>query len=123
MHKPPTPAGLSAAGRRLWDNVLDEWDLDPTEFGLLREACLVVTRIDALEKLVGDNFIVPGQKGNPAPHPAMVEARQQRMVLYRILDKLNIKEDARVAARNRPKRGPGGRIIDPGTVTPISRAR
>jgi len=87
------PNGTKAGGRRLWLSIVDEYDLEEHELTLLREAVRTVDALDVLDKLVKDEgAIVLGPHGSKA-HPALTEARQQRLALARILAALRLPED------------------------------
>ncbi len=88
---PPPPDGLKAAGRVLWASVMDGWEIDPWERLLLLQACRCVDRLDALADIAGEaGAVVTNTKGEMAPHPAIVEARQQSIVLTRLLASMRL---------------------------------
>lgn len=83
---PPPPKGASAAGRRMWRSVLRDFELDEHELALLREAIAVVDVCERLTKLVADEgLMVEGRT-----HPGLVELRQQRIVLARLVVALRV---------------------------------
>lgn len=83
---PPAPRGATAAGRRLWRSVLEGYELEEHEVALLREAVAVVDLCERLQKLVADEgLMVEGRT-----HPALVELRQQRIVLARLVVALRV---------------------------------
>ncbi len=87
---PPPPRGSRAGGRRLWHSVVDGFDLDEHELALLTEACRTVDQLDALDTRVRrDGVIVTTSQGERA-HPALVESRQLRIVLARLLAGLRL---------------------------------
>ncbi len=74
MKRPESvPAG--SRGAALWIAATAEWEFDPFEVELLREACATVNDIDALAA------------------SAYVERRQQRLVLSRLLGQLALPTD------------------------------
>ncbi len=88
---PPPPGGLKAAGRVLWSSVMDGWEIDPWERLLLLQACRCVDRLDALAEIAGaSTAVTTNSKGDQAPHPAIVEARQQSIVLTRLLASMRL---------------------------------
>jgi len=102
---PRAPAGLAATGRRLWRSVLDEYDLDTHEELLLREACRCADRLDALAEIAGaSTAVVTNGKGDQAPHPAIVESRQQAIVLSRLLASMRLPSGEADGALARPQR-------------------
>jgi hypothetical protein len=103
-----TPAGLKAAGSRLWRQVSADYELDEHEEAILLEACRtrdVLTQLDARARL--DGPLLDSPQGLKA-HPAVVEARQQRIVLARLLTSLRLPsgDEAGRPARRPPFRGP-----------------
>ena len=92
--KPPTPKGSGASGRRLWREVLDQYELEEHELALLREAVRAVDQLDQLDQLDAvvrpDGLVFRGGKQGPRVHPAAVEARQLRLVLARVLAALRL---------------------------------
>jgi len=88
---PPPPDGLKTAGRLLWSSVLDGWEIDPWERTLLLQACRCVDRLDDLaEAAAASTAVTTNAKGDQAPHPAIVEARQQSIVLTRLLASMRL---------------------------------
>ncbi len=88
---PPPPDGLKTAGRLLWASVMDGWEIDPWERLLLLQACRCVDRLDALAEIAGaSTAVTTNSKGEMAPHPAIVEARQQSIVLTRLLASMRL---------------------------------
>jgi len=88
---PRPPAGLKAAGKRLWRSVLEGWDVEPWEEMLLLQACRCADRLDELAAIASTaTAVVTNAKGDPAPHPAIVESRQQSIVLTRLLASMRL---------------------------------
>src|SRR3954465_3932488 len=82
MTKPPK--GCGAAGTKLWNAVLEEYELEEHELLLLREMVRTVDTLDALEaRVAADGVLLHSSQGDRA-HPALVEARQQRITLARL---------------------------------------
>jgi hypothetical protein len=98
------PANLSGNGQALWITVHEKFELEPHEITMLAEACRAQSRIDELEAIADeDGLIVEGSHGGIHAHPALVEARQQRAVLSRMLTHLHLDDDNRTAgSRRRP---------------------
>lgn len=93
------------------DDVLGQYELDGPELTALRQAVTTLTLIEDLEGIAAqEGYVVDGQKGNVAIHPALAEARNQKSIYVRLLKSIGVAEDGRVAERNQPKRGPGGKI-------------
>ena len=83
---PAPPRGAQAAGRRLWRAVLREFELEEHEQTLLRQAVHVADLCDGLQREVdAEGFLRDGRI-----HPAVVELRQQRIVLARLIVALRV---------------------------------
>jgi hypothetical protein len=80
-----TPRGLRAGGRRLWEAVTGTFDLDPPEAALLEEACRTRDLLADLRREIAQNPAVIDSSQGVRVHPVMVEARQQRLVLAKLL--------------------------------------
>lgn len=109
---PPAPAGAKASGRRLWRDVLGKYELEEHEEALLREAVRTVDLLDDLAAVVADEgLMVDGPHGSKV-HPAMVEARQLKIALARLLAALRLpageEDDGSV---RRPQRRVGARGV------------
>lgn len=84
------PRGLKPAGRKLWDVSTTECDFAVHELAMLEEACRVRDRIVELDAAVtSDGLMLPSSQGSRI-HPAVGEARQQRLALARLLATLQI---------------------------------
>lgn len=89
-----TPKGLSARGRRLWQEINEGHELDPMQKVLLEEACRSADRLDMLDGMV--------REGNEA---ALAEARQQQNVFKQLLASLRLPD----ASGARPQQRGGAR--------------
>jgi hypothetical protein len=97
----------------LWKWAAEEFELDPHERLVLLQACRCVDRLDLLETEAAANPVtVVNQRGDKVAHPALVESRQQSIVLTRLLASLRLpageqEPDARKPLRQQ-HRGPRG---------------
>ena len=83
------PRGLKRSGRRLWREVTARLALDEHERSLFLQACRTADLLDALHTEVErDGVMLEGKA-----HPALVEARQQRITLTRLIASLRLPED------------------------------
>ncbi len=87
---PKPPVGTGTAGRRLWADVLKAYELEQHELLLLREAVRTVDVLDDLTARVAVDGSVIGSSQGDRAHPALVEARQQRITLARLLAALRL---------------------------------
>ena len=103
------PKGSKASGSALWRDVLGKYDLEEHELALLREACRTVDDLDTLAAVVAAEGMTVGAK----VHPAVVEARQLRIALARLLGALRLPagdEEDQLSGR-RPQRRVGARGV------------
>ncbi len=105
MTLPAPPKGTRAAGRRLWRAVLNDYDLAEHELTLLRQAVHVADLCKDLQQRVDDEGPLLGDRA----HPALVELRQQRILLARLIVALRVplgeEEEAKPAASRSQRRG------------------
>jgi hypothetical protein len=109
--KPKPPTGTGTAGAKLWRAVLDEYELEEHELLLLREAVRTVDTLDALESRVAEDGPLLGSSQGERAHPALVEARQQRIALARLLAALRLSAGEEGAGDRRPQRRMGVRGV------------
>lgn len=84
--RPPAPRGSSTAGKRLWAAVLADYELAEHELTLLVQAVRTVDLLERLHAVIIEAPVLDGDR----PHPAIVEARQQRIVLARLVAALRV---------------------------------
>lgn len=84
------PTGLKAPGRALWDATVERFELADHEGALLEEACRARDRIVELRKAVSDDGLMIESSQGMRLHPAVVEERQQKLALARLLATLSI---------------------------------
>jgi phage terminase small subunit len=85
-----TPRGLRATGKRLCEAVTCTFDLDPPEAALLEEACPTRDLLADLRAEIARNPAVIDSSQGVRVHPAIVEARQQRLVMAKLLTGLGL---------------------------------
>ena len=78
---PYSPRDLGPAGRRLWRQVVDHYELEPGARALLVEAC---RSADLCERLAAD------AERPHCPRSVLVELRQQRLALAKLIAGLGI---------------------------------
>lgn len=102
---PKAPQGLSTSGKRLWKSILVEYDLETHEELLLKEACRAADRLDklAIEANSSPTTVI-NSKGDQIAHPALSEARQQALVLSRLLASLRLPTGEEASSTARPQR-------------------
>lgn len=110
---------LGEAGRRLWDDVTDNWDIAEHERSVLLQACRAADRLDAMNSALAEApLVVTNTRGDQIPHPLLCESRQTAALLARLCAALGLPsgdQDAAVGrgSRQRSHRGfyglaPGG---------------
>ncbi len=93
--------------------MLTEYELEEHELLLLREAVRTVDVLDDLTaQVAADGSVVESPQGSKA-HPALVEARQQRIALARLLAALRLPagEESEAGGDRRPQRRMGVRGV------------
>lgn len=111
---PKAPKGTGPSGKKLWTAVLEKWVLDAHEMQLLVESCRTVDALDDLQTAVdADGVIVEDRFGAERAHPALVEARQLRVTLARLLAALRLPDGAEgdESAGRRSQRRVGARGV------------
>jgi terminase small subunit-like protein len=89
--RPAAPRGAKASGRRLWQSIMAEYELEQHELELLKEMCRTVDQLDDLAAIVAaDGLMVRGPGLAERVHPAVVEARQLRIALARLAAALRL---------------------------------
>lgn len=106
-----TPPGLKAGGRKLWRSVTDEFELGEHELSILLEAARTVDALDALQAIVRDEGVTNTSPQGVRAHPALVEARQQRVTLAKLVASLRIPLDDYQEATRTPQRRSGVRPL------------
>lgn len=96
--KQSAPTGLGPAGRRLWDEVTGEYEVSADDRVVLTEACEVLDTMAALKQIVKREGHIAESSQGIRTHPAVVELRQQRLVLARLLRLLGLPADDEPAA-------------------------
>ena len=93
--KPRCPAGLGAAGKRLWRSVTGELDLRSDELGILEQAARTTDELAALvSALAVAEPMVSGSMGQPKPNPLFGEVRAHRDLLRRLLRSIEVEDQA-----------------------------
>ncbi|CAM4374441.1 hypothetical protein MB901379_00484 [Mycobacterium basiliense] len=88
------PRGLSTPGRRLWDAVTGEYELDAPELALLEEACKIRDFLADLRAKVAESGAVIDSAQGPRVHPAAVQGRQQTLALAKVVGALGLPKGA-----------------------------
>ena len=88
------PAGLAARGRRFWRETVARFELTDAELQILQEACRTLDRLDSLDALVTEQgATIEGSTGQTILHPAIGEARQQRVTFERLVKALALPDE------------------------------
>lgn len=109
---PKPPKGAGSAGRALWRSIVAEYELEQHELALLEACVRTVDVLAALEaRVAADGPLLASSQGDRA-HPALVEARQQRITLARLFAALRLPAgDEAEGAERRPQRRSGVRGV------------
>ncbi len=111
-HTPRTPAGLKAGGRKLWRSVTDDYELGEHELVVLLEAARTVDALAELERIITDEGVLNVSPQGVRAHPALVEARQQRVTLAKLVASLRIPLEDEQSAGRLPQQRVGVRRAD-----------
>lgn len=85
-----TPRGLKTGGRRLWSALTAEGEPDEHSAAVLAEACHTVDLLAVLRaELAETRHVIEGSQG-PRVHPLVVEVRQQRLALAKLIASLGL---------------------------------
>ena len=93
--KPKPPTSLGKAGRALWRSIQADleagWELDARELHLLERSCRTADDLARLDAIVDkEGATIEGSRGQTVVHPALVEARQLRLVQLRLLSPIEL---------------------------------
>jgi len=100
------PAGLKAGGRRLWRTVTTRFELGEHELVVLVETCRTVDALQQLEDAVARDGVLQQSPQGMRAHPALVEARQQRVTLAKLVASLRIPlDDDQLTGRSQQRVG------------------
>ncbi|MCT2088345.1 terminase [Micrococcus terreus] len=105
------PRGLRAGGKRLWTAVTDEFELAEHELSVLVEACRTVDALAELEKIIRAEGVTNVSPQGVRAHPALVEARQQRVTLAKLVASLRIPMDDAQSVGRLPQQRVGIRAV------------
>jgi hypothetical protein len=88
------PRGLAAPGRALWRALLQalpgDAEYDERELAQLEHACRLTDTLARLDEQLEAGVTVLGSRGQVRLHPALVEARQTRLAIARLLGELEL---------------------------------
>lgn len=108
-----TPRELGESGARLWESVVEHYDLDVHEELLLLQACRTADLLDRLARRAdGAELTVINAKGEQVTAPWITEHRQQSLVLARLLASMRMpsgEEDGRPQRRGAARGSYGAR--------------
>lgn len=104
--KQAAPRGLKAAGRKLWDSVCTDFELEPYEASLLLQACQTAD-------IIADLQVTIDKLGVDCAGRELAEIRQQRLTFARLIVALRLPAGAESnpAAGRRPQRRGGVRGV------------
>jgi hypothetical protein len=104
--------GFGPSGDRLWSKLTAEFEFEEHELALLREACRTVDLLDDLAAVVAADGAIIAAKDGPRAHPAVVESRQLKIALARILAALRLPDgEAGDESQGRRQRRVGARGV------------
>jgi hypothetical protein len=92
---------LKAGGRALWSSVVERFELEVPESAILLQAARTKDAVDQLAGVVRREGLLSAGK----PHPALVEQRQQSVVLARLVAALRLPDEEDRRPQRRGSRG------------------
>lgn len=100
--KVKAPANLAAAGKRLWSDIADNYELRADEMRVLEDAAREADLIAVLTAgMVGADLLVRGSQGQDVINPLISELRQHRATLARLLSQLKLPDESGSASSTR----------------------
>jgi hypothetical protein len=106
-----TPRGLKIDGKRLWNSVTEDFELAEHELSVLVEACRTVDALAALQSIIEKDGVTNVSPQGVRAHPALVEARQQRVTLAKLVASLRIPLDDAQGEGRLPQQRSGVRAV------------
>lgn len=98
-------------GERLTAAVVDGFDLEEHELLLLRQAAATADLVEELASVVAREGVIVRSPQGEKVHPALVEVRQQRIALARLLAALRVPLAEEEDGSARPQRRVGVRGV------------
>lgn len=110
---PAAPDGLDTAGRDLWtaitSDIDQDFELDHRELAILERACRQADDVARCEQVVErDGPEATGSAGQPIVSPYLVEARQGRATVSRLLASIKLPEETDLSERSNAGRALAG---------------
>jgi hypothetical protein len=100
------PGGLAASGRRLWQPITTDFELDVHEQLVLAQACRTADLLDRLaEDLRTAPRTITNARGDLISHPSLNEHRQQSLTMARLLAALRLPQGDEDDATRPQRRG------------------
>ena len=83
------PDGLADRGSNYWQATTADYELSASELVILTEVCRTLDDLDRLAQVIAhDGTTTLGSTGQTVVHPALTEARGQRLALHRLVSAL-----------------------------------
>jgi len=99
------PAGLGKAGKRVWGLIHAEFQLDARELLVLEQAARQADAVEALELEIAEAGLVGrGSRGQLRLSPTVVELRQARLAVSKLLGSLALPDHDGAKATTRRAR-------------------
>lgn len=93
--KKPAPRGLSEKGNKLWNRIIEEYELRPDELRTLEAACRASDLVDRMwSEGKTAELVTVGSMGQAVLHPIFPELRQQQAALVSLLKSLRLADVA-----------------------------
>jgi phage terminase small subunit len=100
--EPKPPAHLSTRSKKLWNESVEGYVMEPHELELLRLLCEALDRAEQARVVIADEgaFVVD-RYGGKRSHPALAVERDSRLAAVRLVRALDFQLPAKPADRHR----------------------
>lgn len=91
--RPTAPDDLGEAGLALWADLTEHFEFDAQDLIVVVEATRVKDRLDELDAVVRTEGVTVKTPQGVKAHPALIESRQQQIVLTRLIASLRLPDE------------------------------
>jgi hypothetical protein len=102
VRRKPAPKDLQAAGKALWRDVLDEFELNPAETALLYQLALTVDELAQMKRDLSEmGTVVMGSRNQPRVNPLIAAIAGHRKLADGLVVALGLPLPGEVVGRRR----------------------
>ncbi|MEV8079759.1 hypothetical protein AB0O38_09020 [Pseudarthrobacter oxydans] len=89
--RPALPVELGKRGKAYYSQILEDYELEPSEVQILLEAARTLDEVEALKAAVSElGVTTKGSMGQVVVNPALAEIRQARAMFARLVQQLDL---------------------------------